>query len=125
MAKKALQPVAPLSRPSAAQSVAPDTQPSAPAASRDPDMLKRLAAEADPSQPPAVMPEQGGRTIAVNFRFSERLADAVADAAASQGTSQKVIVTRALRDAGIAVPAEDLEDRTRRRRRGAGNSGRR
>jgi uncharacterized tellurite resistance protein B-like protein len=77
--------------------------------------LKRIAG-ADQSQPPAVMPRVQ-RTVMVNFRLTEDLADALAAAAASSNTTQKVIVARALASAGLAVPAEDLEDRTKRRRR--------
>lgn len=77
--------------------------------------LKRIAG-ADQSQPPAVMPRIQ-RTVMVNFRLSEDLADALSAAAAHSGTTQKVIVARALASAGLRVPPEDLEDRTRRRRR--------
>lgn len=83
-----------------------------------PDVLRRLAAGADPSQPPAVMPV--GSTL-LTLRVQPDLADAIADAAQAQGTTQKVIVTRALAAAGFDVMQVDLEDRTpRRRRRGVG-----
>jgi len=40
--------------------------------------------------------------------------DAAADA---EGTTRKVIITRALAQAGFRIPQPDLEDRTPRRRR--------
>ena len=80
-----------------------------------PDELRRLAG-ADERQPPAVMPRRV-RTIMVNFRLTERLANALSSEATKAKTTQKVIVTRALAAAGLSVPPEDLEDRTPRRRR--------
>ena len=76
----------------------------------------RQLARMDQRQPPAIMPEQS-KTVLVNFRLSEKLADALAAAATKKGTTQKLILTRALAASGIAVPPEDLEDRTPRRKR--------
>jgi hypothetical protein len=79
------------------------------------DELRRLAEDADPRQPPAVMPPPGGSTL-LTMRVQIALADAIADAAEAQGTTQKVIITRALAAAGFKVAQVDLEDRTPRRR---------
>ena len=52
----------------------------------------------------------------MTLRVQTALADAIADAAEAQGTTQKVIITRALAAAGFNVPQSDLEDRTPHRR---------
>jgi hypothetical protein len=79
--------------------------------------LRRLAAAADPALPPAVMPKTGSEMI--NLRLSSSLVDELDAAADQEGTTRKVIITRALAKAGYRVPAHDLEDRTPRRRRAA------
>ena len=76
--------------------------------------LLRLA-NADQSQPPAVMREQH-KTVLVNFRVTEKLATALASAAINQGITQKIILARALQASGLDVPPEDLQDRSPRRR---------
>ena len=53
----------------------------------------------------------------LTMRVQVTLADAIADAAEAAGTTQKVIITRALAAAGFKVAPPDLQDRTRRRRR--------
>ena len=70
-----------------------------------------------PTQPPAVMPSRRSSTL-INLRVETALADWLADRAEAEGTTQKVIITRALAAAGAPVSAHDLEDRTPRRRRG-------
>ena len=99
-----------------AVSPASDSTPVAPIARLSPDALRSITARADPTQPPAVMPAKAGSTL-ITLRLQTALADAIADAAAAAGTTQKVIVTRALAAAGYAVSPVDLEDRTPRRRR--------
>lgn len=79
------------------------------------DELKKLAAGADPTIPPAVMPRTGSEMI--NLRLSSSLVDQLDDAAEAGGTTRKVIITRALEKAGFRVPAPDLMDRTPIRRR--------
>ena len=54
----------------------------------------------------------------VNVRLSSALVDELDAKAEAEGTTRKV--TRALAQAGYHVPAQDLEDRTPRRRRRAG-----
>ncbi len=96
---------------------APHPSPARAPARLAPDTLRRLAAGADPSQPPAVMPAQ---STLITLRVQIALADAIAEAAEAEGTTQKVIITRALAAAGFNVAPADLEDRTpRRRARGA------
>jgi hypothetical protein len=79
--------------------------------------LRELAATADPSIPPAVMPTTGSEIVTV--RLSTGLVDQLDAKADAEGTTRKVVITRALAAAGYRVPAHDLEDRTPRRRRRA------
>jgi hypothetical protein len=76
--------------------------------------LRDLAAAADPTLPPAVMPQTGSELL--TLRVSSSLLDELDDAAERERTTRKVIITRALAAAGYRVPAHDLEDRTPRRR---------
>ena len=86
-------------------------QPSRP----DAAVLRTLAATADPSMPPAVMPSDGSEVI--NLRVKSRLVDELDAAADAERTTRKVIITRALAQAGYHVPADDLLDRTPKKRR--------
>jgi predicted transcriptional regulator len=80
--------------------------------------LRQLAATVDPSIPPAVMPTAGSEIV--NLRLSSGLVDDLDAAAEKERTTRKVIITRALAQAGYHVPAHDLQDRTpKKRRRGA------
>jgi hypothetical protein len=78
--------------------------------------LREIAEQMAPNQPPAVMPARRTSTL-VNLRIDTTLADWLADRARAEGTTQKVILTRALAAAGAPVSPQDLEDRTPRRRR--------
>ncbi len=81
--------------------------------------LMELASTANPSMPPAVMPPTGSEIV--NLRLSSNLVDELDAKAEAEGTTRKVIITRALASAGFRVPQHDLEDRTpRKRRRRAG-----
>lgn len=55
-------------------------------------------------------------TVSVNLKMSRVGAAAIFRAAAAEGTTQKLLITRALRRAGVLLPPRDLEDRTPRRR---------
>ena len=77
--------------------------------------LRDLAESVDPRLPPAVMPRTGSEMV--NVRMSSSLVDELDAAADAEGTTRKVIITRALAKAGYHVPQHDLEDRTPRRRR--------
>lgn len=81
----------------------------------DATALRQLAAAADPAMPPAVMPVTGSEMV--NVRLASSLVDELDAAAAAEGTTRKVIITRALAQAGFRVPRHDLEDRTPKRRR--------
>jgi hypothetical protein len=80
--------------------------------------LRRVAAEAERSEPPAVVRRER-RTVIVNMKVSEDLAIALAERAEAEGITQKQIITRALAAAGLPVDALDLQDRSSRRRRPA------
>jgi hypothetical protein len=75
--------------------------------------LRKLAAGSD--LPPAVATRDGSEIV--NVRLSSTLLDELDAAAEAEGTTRKVIITRALAQAGYHVPQRDLEDRTPRRRR--------
>lgn len=99
---------------------APDSSlglpPPPPSHAPDPDTLRRVAAEAGRTMPPAIVrPER--RTVLFNIKISEDLAFALADRAEAEGITQKQVVTRALAAAGLPVDPLDLEDRSPRRRR--------
>jgi hypothetical protein len=103
-----------------AEAPEPPRAPAPPRPSRlSPAALREIAARADPSQPPAVMPapQQGQPSRLLTVRLQTPLADAIADAAEAQGITQKMVLTRALAAAGFPVSPLDLEDRTPRRRR--------
>jgi predicted transcriptional regulator len=77
--------------------------------------LRELAATADPSIPPAVMPATGSEIV--NMRLKSSLIDELDAAAEKERTTRKVIITRALALAGYHVPEDDLQDRTPKKRR--------
>ena len=76
--------------------------------------LRELAATADPTIPPAVMSATGSEIV--NLRISSSLGDDLDAAAGAERTTRKVIITRALAQAGFHVPAHDLQDRTPKKR---------
>ena len=78
--------------------------------------MREIAEQVAPTQPPAVMPGRRRSTL-INLRVETALADWLADRAAADGTTQKVVITRALAAVGAPVSPQDLEDRTPRRRR--------
>ena len=89
----------------------------APASPRlEPARLREIAEQMAPTQPPAIMPTRRSSTL-INLRVETTLADWLADRAEAEGTTQKVIITRALAAAGAPVSPQDLENRTPRRRR--------
>jgi hypothetical protein len=110
MALRTLKPVA-----APAETPTP-TQPNA-APRLSPSALREIAARADPTQPPAVMPMQEGSEL-LTLRVRISLSDAIRDQAEAEGITAKMVITRALAAAGLPVSQVDLEDRTPRRRRG-------
>jgi hypothetical protein len=73
-----------------------------------------VAAQTAPAQPPAQM-ETSDRPTTLNLRFRETTIGAITETAKARRLTIKQIVAQALAEAGIAVAAADLEDRTPRR----------
>jgi hypothetical protein len=103
--------------PRALKSVSPAPNPSSASSRPDQAALLKLA-ESDQTLPPARIPTTGSEIV--NVRLSSALVDELDAKAEAESTTRKVIITRALAQAGYHVPAQDLEDRTPRRRRRAG-----
>jgi hypothetical protein len=80
-----------------------------------PEEVLKVAAEAAPRQPPAVL-EQPDKATTLNLRVRASTIRALARAAKERGLTQKQVIAEALQAAGIAVAHADLEDRTPRRR---------
>jgi hypothetical protein len=96
----------------------PETMPTGQSGRPDATALRRVAADAARSMPPATV-RPGRRTVLINVKVSEDLAIALAERAEAEGMTQKQVITRALASAGLPVDALDLEDRSPRRRRAA------
>jgi hypothetical protein len=80
----------------------------------DPTTVLALTAKQAPTLPPTrIERELVGQ---LNLKVKASLIDQLAERAAAEGTSQKVIVCRALQAAGFNVHPEDLENRTNHRR---------
>ena len=90
-----------------------------PHAAVDAPTLHRVASEAKRTDPPATVGNPG-RTVPVNLKIQEDLARALAERAFAEGITQKQVITRALAQAGLPVSQSDLEDRSGRRWRPAG-----
>jgi hypothetical protein len=95
-----------------------ETTPAGQSSRPDATALRRVAADAGRSLPPATV-RPGRRTVLINVKVSEDLAIALAERAEAEGMTQKQVITRALASAGLPVDALDLEDRSPRRRRAA------
>jgi hypothetical protein len=77
--------------------------------------LRRVAAEAERTEPPAIV-RPPRRTVMVNIKLAETSAIDLARKATAAGLTQKQFIARALADAGIEIDPLDLQDRTPRRR---------
>lgn len=85
----------------------------------NPEAILALTSQTAPTLPPTRISvrEPVGQ---LNLKVRVSLIDQLAERATAEGTSQKVLVCRALAAAGFSVHPEDLENRTNhRRRRGA------
>jgi hypothetical protein len=76
--------------------------------------LRRVAAEAERSEPPAIV-RRPREMVMVNIKLAKFSALDLARKAAAAGLTQKQFVARALQAAGIEIDPRDLEDRTPRR----------
>lgn len=75
----------------------------------------RIAAEAAPNQPPTRLPTED-KLVGFSTRFRTRTLNALEARARSEGISMKLVICRALAEAGISIAPVDLEDGTPRRR---------
>jgi hypothetical protein len=69
--------------------------------------------------PPAGAPTESAELVQVNIRVRRALGDQLADRARVEGTTQKVLVCRALAEAGFDVHPDDLKVTPTPRRRGS------
>ena len=88
---------------------------------RDPAAALAAAAAVAPTLPPTRVeaPEPADPVAQLNLKVRTSLIDQLAEAAGEEGTTQKVIVCRALAAAGFRVHDDDLSDRGNHRRRRA------
>jgi hypothetical protein len=85
---------------------------------RDPAVALAAAAAVAPTLPPTRVEVRAPSdpTAQLNLKVRTSLIDQLAEAAAREGTTQKVIVCRALAAAGFQVHGDDLADRGNHRR---------
>lgn len=85
----------------------------------DPAAVLAAAQAVAPTLPPTrVEPETPSDPLAqLNLKVRTSLIDQLAEAAARDGTTQKVVVCRALAAAGFVINPSDLADRSNHRRR--------
>jgi hypothetical protein len=83
-----------------------------------PQDLVAAVRRADPAVPPARVDTSVRNDVSttLNLRMRMSSVEAIAQAAEAKGLTLKQVVTLALRDAGITIAAEDLEDRSTKRR---------
>jgi hypothetical protein len=83
-----------------------------------PEEAVRIATETEPSLPPARLP-QTDKQVPFSTRFRTSTLAAIEARAKAEGISLKLVICRALAEAGVAVAPGDLEDGTPRRRSAA------
>ena len=88
---------------------------------RDPAAALAAAVAVAPTLPPTRVeaPAPADPVAQLNLKVRTSLIDQLAEAAGREGTTQKVIVCRALAAAGFQVHDDDLSDRGNHRRRRA------
>jgi hypothetical protein len=93
----------------------------APGPRRDPAAALAAATAVAPTFPPTRMEAAvpADPVAQLNLKVRTSLIDQLAEAAGREGTTQKVIVCRALAKAGFRVHEDDLSDRGNHRRRRA------
>ncbi len=120
MSAKGFKRVSGATEPKAAPAKAASPAPT-PGPRRDPAAALAAAAAVAPTLPPTRVeaPEPADPVGQLNLKVRTSLIDQLADAAGREGTTQKVIVCRALAAAGFQVHGDDLSDRGNHRRRRA------
>jgi hypothetical protein len=120
MSGKGFKRAGPVSTPQAAPGeTRPEPMPPAQDLRRDPSAALAAAAVVAPTLPPTRMIASAPRDPVgqLNLKVRASLIDQLADAATREGTTQKVLVCRALAAAGYQVHPEDLSDRGNHRLR--------
>ena len=86
---------------------------------RNPAAALAAAATVAPTLPPTRVeaPAPADPVAQLNLKVRTSLIDQLAEAAGKEGTTQKVVVCRALAAAGFRVHEDDLSDRGNHRRR--------
>lgn len=92
-----------------------------PSPRRDPAAVLAATAAVAPTLPPTrvEVPTPADPVAQLNLKVRTSLIDQLAEVAGREGTTQKVIVCRALAKAGFRVHEDDLSDRGNHRRRRA------
>ncbi len=119
MPPKGLKPA--IARPSAREALAA-ADAVAQQAGLPPAALAPSAAPRSPiskSESPAASSDAGEDLVQVNIRVRRGLGDQLADRARTEGTTQKVLICRALAAAGFLVHQDDLRTTPPPRRRGS------
>ena len=78
----------------------------------------QIARQAAPDLPPTRLPAED-KQLAYSTRLRASTLAAIEARAKAEGSSLKLVICRALADAGVAVAPGDLEDNTPRRRNAA------
>ena len=102
-----------------ARAMAEDVPVAPPSPRRDPATALAVAAAVAPTLPPTRVEVPADPVAQLNLKVRTSLIDQLAEAAGKEGTTQKVIVCRALAKAGFRVHEDDLSDRGNHRRRRA------
>ena len=113
MSSKGMKPAIP--RPSAQASLA-----AADAVAQEAGLPPAALAPVTVRPTPALGEGQDDDLVQVNIRVRRALGDQLADRARAEGTTQKVLVCRALASAGFIVHPEDMKATPAPRRRGSG-----
>jgi len=84
----------------------------------DPAEVVRAARQVDPTTPPARVTPTPREDVPTTLNLRLRLSsvEAISAKAEQRGITLKLLVTTALRDAGVKLAPEDLVDRSTRRR---------
>jgi hypothetical protein len=115
MSMKGLKPA--IARPSAREALA-----AADTVAQQAGLPAATLAPAVQGRPSANSPGDDAELVQVNIRVRRALGDQLADRARAEGTTQKVLVCRALAEAGFDVHPDDLKAAPAARRRGSSSS---
>lgn len=103
-----------IARPSAREALA-----AANAVAQEAGLPPASLSPATQNKPPTAAPADDAELVQVNIRVRRALGDQLADRARAEGSTQKVLVCRALAAAGFDVHPDDLKPTPAPRRRGS------